>query len=236
MQITKVKLIKGGETLELSTVKQEANRSTTKAKEEHSAAVHVDLKSAMLQLAIHFAILADYIKPSQVKAIKVPDEEMGVDVDELSYDPELIKGFNVTGYSLGGDEEDRGIIITGHKLKSNGKAIIINTPFTRFIEAEESMYQFIDHLEYKISKVEAEVQLYLQGKVAPEPQASFDFPDPPEEHTGNDAEDDTEDDHTDEINTVPADSKAKKKATGKKKTPAKKKAVVKKMEVVTEGE
>lgn len=201
MQITKVKLIKGGDNgIEISTVKLEANKSTTKANEEHSAAVHVDFKAAMTSLAIHFGLLSDYLKPSQVKNID-------------KYDVELIKDFTVTGFSIKGDAEDKGFVLTGYKKKSNGKTITVNTPFTRFVEAEGSEYQFIEHLEARINEAEREVKEYLGGKVAPDPQGSL-FSDEPEQggETGAVVVTMNPDEHDsgDHIQTVPAGSKAAK--------------------------
>ena len=219
MKILKVKLVKGGESVELLLSKQEG-KSITKSKEEHSAPVHADFIAAMKSLAIHFGILTDYIKPKEVKNIS-------------QYDVKLIEDFTVTGYSIGGDEEDRGVTITGMKRKSNGKMIIINTPFTRFVEAEESQYQFIEHLEERITEVEREVEEYLKGKVAPDPQQTLDFPEPGDNDQDNDDDDQDNDDLDDFINddddhdaddrvkTVKPGTKAK-KAAPKKKAPAKK--------------
>lgn len=226
MQITKVKLIKGGDSgLEISTVKTELNKSTTKANEEHSAPVHVDLKGAMKAIAIHFGILSDYIKVKDVKNIE-------------RYDTKLIEDFVVTGFSVKGDEEDRGVVITGMKKKANGKFIIINTPFTRFIEAEGSEYVYIEQLQDRINEVEREVKAYLGGKVAPDPQQSFDFPEHADEQDNAFDEADVveEDDHADDLIKVKADSKAAKpkksaaKKTAKKTTTLKKSSSLKKVD------
>jgi hypothetical protein len=111
MQITKVKLIKGGDAVELTVIRLDDNKKPFKCDEEHPSPVHVDFKAAMKGLAIHFAILTDYVKPKQVKDIN-------------KYDVDLIAGFEVTSYSIKGDSEDKGITLTGYKRKDNGKCVI----------------------------------------------------------------------------------------------------------------
>lgn len=210
MHISKVKFIKGGNQVALTFTKIEADKTSTDVTEIHRAPAHIDFRAAVQSLAIHFAILADYVAPKQVKMID-------------KYEPKLIEGFIVSGYSIGGDEDDRGITITGHKLKSNGKAIILNTPFTRFVEAEESQYQFIDHLEGRIAEVEREVNLYIGGKRAPEPQLSLDLPEDSqeEEEDTNDGEDDDYEDQEVKVVKMPSEKSIKKNAPKKPSTKTK---------------
>jgi hypothetical protein len=160
IKIKKAKIVKD-KTLELSYVKTEDDKSVTKVNEEHNAEVHRDLKRAFAGLDPHLAIINEFIKSSTV-----------IEIEKV--DAELVNDFHATGYSIGGDDGDEGIVISGRKTLSNGKAFNFNTVFTRFTATEETGYKFVDDLLKKIGIIEAEVVAYLNdGKKADDAQGSL---------------------------------------------------------------
>lgn len=146
IKILKVKLIKGGEKLELG-IKESGTVQANDYK-ECTNPVHPDLSKAVQALAVHLAILCDFIEPKQ------------------SSDTDEIEKFTVTGYSIGGKEGEEGVIITGMRKTKSGQKYSINSPFTRFDATEESRYILMNDLQSKLDTIEAEVREYLfNGKM-----------------------------------------------------------------------
>jgi hypothetical protein len=168
IKIRKVKIVKD-KTLEVSYVKTEKDKSKTSVSESHAAEVHPDLKTAFSGLNIHLGILSEFIPSTSFEKLDF-------------IHPDLVADFRVSGYSIGGDEDDEGVVLTGRKTLKSGKALIMNTPFTRFEEGEETGYKFISELQEGIAVIEKEVLKYLNdGKRAPDNQTSIDFPESPSE-------------------------------------------------------
>lgn len=124
----------------------------------HKALIHKNLQSALDSLAIHFAIMAGYVKPGQVEDIAAPEAE-------------LAESFRVKGYSIGGDEDEgtAGIIISGHKILANGMAHNFNTPFYKFEQAPQSRYTFMDDLIAKLRYLDERIVAYKNGGERGEP-------------------------------------------------------------------
>lgn len=162
IRILKCKLVKKGEALSVEYSRQERDKSITIVSEEHKAPVHTDLKNAFLGVAIHFAILSDYVKVKQVKDIR-------------DYDSDLIEGFNVSTIHRGGAEDEEYIILTGSKITATGRAVTINTPILKIEEEGDKGYKYIEQLIERVAHVESEVKEYLSGKHAPDPQGELNF-------------------------------------------------------------
>jgi len=160
--IKKMKLVKK-EFITLSYSRIEADGSTTNVNEDHKAPVHNDLKSKFQSLSVHLALLCDYLSTRQIKDIN-------------AYDPELVSNFFVTGVSIGGNDDDEGIVLTGYKITRSDKAVILNTPFARIEEVQETKYRYMDDLTGKVDELQKEIELYLGGKRGPDPQGSLEFP------------------------------------------------------------
>lgn len=124
----------------------------------HKALIHKNLQSALDSLAIHFAIMAGYVKPGQVEDIAAPEAE-------------LAESFRVKGYSIGGDEDEgtAGIIISGHKILANGMAHNFNTPFYKFEQAPQSRYTYMDDLIAKLRYLDERIVAYKNGGERGEP-------------------------------------------------------------------
>lgn len=163
IKIQKAKLVEG-ERLEVTYFRNGGKDETT-VNEKHKATVHPDLKKSFSDMAIHLALLSDFAVTSDIDDITSPDEE-------------LTRKFEVRGFSYGGAEGEEGVVLSGHKILRNGKALGLNTPFTRFTEAEESIYQFIDDLQDRLDHACDEVKAYIMGaKIAPDPQPELAFGD-----------------------------------------------------------
>lgn len=128
---------------------------------EEKSPVHQDFKNAIAGLTPHFVLLCGLADSAEVKSIAKMPAEMTKDIAAYAY-------------SIGGNDDDAGIVISGQKTLKNGKVITINSPFTRFKEDEATAYKFIKDLAAAVEKVETEVAAYLDnGKRAPEPQMSM---------------------------------------------------------------
>ena len=163
MTVEKVKLVKG-ESLIVSFSKIEADATTSNDSYENKMRpVHPDCRNAFKALAIHLGLLCDYISTQQVKDIS-------------KYSTDLVDKFIVTGVSIGGADEERGIVLTGRKVTKSGKHVILNSPFTRLEEAEGTAYRYVDDLNEKVQTVIEEAKAYMAGKRGEDPQGTLEFP------------------------------------------------------------
>lgn len=161
ISITKGKLLKGDK-LEVEYEKQlPGEMKAAKCSEEHQTPPHKDLKNAMQALCIHAALLGEFISP-----VLVPDI--------TNYNPELVKDFTVTGFTLSYSKDDtESIIITASKSLKTGKRLGFNTPICGLFDTSEKAYQFVEYLEECVSVLKKEFAEYLAGKYAEDPQGSL---------------------------------------------------------------
>lgn len=160
--INKAKLSVKQGTLDIHFIKTHPGNVKVPGNETWKEPWHDDLQKAFEDFAIHLAILADYIPADSV------------DIDDL--DPITTESFHVTSFSLGGDDNE-GIVISGHKISKSGKAVILNTPFSRFTENEQSRYKYMDDVQEKVDTVLKEIVKFLDGsKRGTDTQGKLDFP------------------------------------------------------------
>lgn len=158
MQVRKAKL--NGDGLVIIYEEKPPGRKERNVTLTDKTPVHDDLKTSFQNLAIHLAILTGYVSVKQIKNIETPK-------------PELFEGFHVNGISVKSGD-DPGVVISGHRILDNGKAVILNTPFTRFEEGEESAYKFTDDLQAKINRAVGETSAYEDGsKLGDDPQLAL---------------------------------------------------------------
>jgi hypothetical protein len=162
--IKKAKLVKKGESFDVLYERiTEEEKAPVSVSETHKTPVHPDMRAAFDNLRIHLAVLCGYVLKKEVKDIETPKEE-------------LYNAFHVTAFSMGKDKDDPGIVLSGHKILANGKAQILNCPFTRFEEGEQSVYPFVDDLVKKVARLQLEINAYLfEGKRADDPQQQLPF-------------------------------------------------------------
>lgn len=113
--------------------------------------VHPDLKGAMNALAIHWALLSGLIKIGEVPDIAMAEHP-------------ILEKIHINGYSIGGDDETQGVIISGHYQTWRNKAQQLNTPFERFEGSPEARYVYMDDLQAKLRNLDLEGHAYLSGE------------------------------------------------------------------------
>lgn len=161
----KAKLIKQGEKVEITFKKKSDNGMKSNGGELFHAVPHSDLKLAFEALTIHFCLMTGQVP---IKTVK----------DVSNYKPEIIEGFRVSSYSMGGDRE--GVTITGTRLLPNGKAFNANTPYYKFEESDQTRYAFMDELIEDIETLECELRQYVTGaKLGNEQQLNMFEPERP---------------------------------------------------------
>src|SRR5688572_8063167 len=104
-KIKKVK-IKDDQLIVTYSTKDAKGEPVTVENEKHSAPFHDDLLTAFGNLRIHLAVMTGFVSPSQVKQIQTPKEE-------------LYEDFTITGFSMGSDDDDPGVTVTGGRNLPN---------------------------------------------------------------------------------------------------------------------
>lgn len=155
-QILKAKILKG-EKVNILYMRIENDMTFTKIGEEHNGKPHADLTNAFGAIAIHAALLAEFITLDKVKDINNPDH------------PKL-KDFTISGFTIAGDDVEEGVIITGLKTLRGGKKMVFNTPLTRFNDGSDNKYDYLDELKELVNKAKDQVLKYLDGLRAPDAQ------------------------------------------------------------------
>jgi hypothetical protein len=139
---------------------------STERTEKSRKIIHEDLRKAFNRLIPHLVMLAEIVDDEKVDAVHFETEE-------IYLDPRFDK-FKVTGFSMGGDAEHAGVTIIGRKMLRGKKVLNLTTPFTKFDpETEQSGYHFLHELYTAIQLCEQEVELYINGKQAPNPQLAL---------------------------------------------------------------
>jgi len=123
---------------------------------------HPHLINAYKGLAVHAAIIAEFIPSAEIEDIKKPDHE------------ELGK-YKVTGFSISGEDRDQ-IVLTGQKTLKTGKILTFNTPVLRMTDDGENAYKFAPELHAAVEKCQERVRDYLNGTVAEDPPGQLQFP------------------------------------------------------------
>lgn len=153
MAFTKAKLlkVKDGFGLTLTFKKTDVAGAGCDGTENMRGLIHPDLKKAFDALTPHMAMIAGFVLPSAVAEI--------ADVDLA-----LFEKYHVHGYSLGGDDDSGGIVISGHLINYRGKAVNYHTPFELFDGAPEARYAYMDDLQARVRVLEDEIDKYMGGK------------------------------------------------------------------------
>lgn len=167
IEIKKAKL-SGGLFLEATyKVHNRAEKTSKEITEKNDSPVHDDLKNAFRGLHKHLPILCDYIKANKIKHEKFGAAEP---------DFEWVVDFEVTGFTIGGNDENEGAVLIGNKRLKDNKQVNLVTPFVKF--SDEEFYQFGGELASDIETCVYEVKEYLfNGKKAPKQQLTMDFDD-----------------------------------------------------------
>lgn len=159
MEILKAKITKDN-TL-VATYKDENGTTTVEGKN----LVTNDLKRAFSMLLPHMAFLCEQ-----------KEAENKLSLDELPDNIETI--LDVTGYTVGGDGDSKGVTVTGKRFLKSSKVLNLNTPFTKFND-ENEQYDFQFELEQAIEQCDFEVREYLFNKKWKVVQQEFSFEETP---------------------------------------------------------
>ena len=141
----------------------ESNYTNTVTK-KCSQIVHADLKKALDRLKIHMVAICEQ---------KEADEVLE-NFDE--YDVETLSGYLVTGFSIGGSDENLGVTLIGQKLLASGHVLNLIAPFTKY--EDEDGYQYASELSADIEAACFEVEQYLFAEKWGIKQAEIDFDSP----------------------------------------------------------
>jgi hypothetical protein len=130
-----------------------------------SQIVHADMKKALDRLKIHLIMVCEQPEAPQV-----------VDAGIYDYDIELINNYVVTGYSIGGSDENAGVTIIGQKLLKSGSVLNLISPFIKFDDRDA--YSFAGDLYGDVQACDYEVMEYLFNGKWGIKQQEFDFDTP----------------------------------------------------------
>lgn len=145
MNITKAKITKDN-TL-VATFKNENEDNVTV---EGKNLIHKDLRAAFDTLIPHLAFLCEQ------------KEADGKDsIDELP--EEIFSTFEVSGYSIGGTDDNTGVTLVGKRFLKSKKVLNLIAPFTMFNNENEE-YEHAFELQQSIDACNYEVEQYLTAK------------------------------------------------------------------------
>lgn len=125
--------------------------------------VHSDLVLAFRKLDPHLAVICEEVAPSAIKSIEfIPA------IDPVS---DIIRKFLVTSFRLDGTDDNMKVVLAGTKALSSGEVIKLETPKV----ALDASYPFATELTSTIQDLVSEVEQYMKGKKADEPQQELPF-------------------------------------------------------------
>lgn len=166
IDIKKAKLIEDA-TMELEYTEtitpEEGPKVTLEWNLKNKHLVHDDLKNAFSKMVLHMAVICEIIDPMDHYIEELP-----------AIYPKLLGKLSVTGISIGGQDEYRGVTIIGRRKLDGGKVLNLVAPFTNFF-TEHNSYAFESDLHTDTEKVISEVIEYLNGKHKPNPQLELEL-------------------------------------------------------------
>lgn len=159
--ITKAKLLKNDHVEIDYRQKDSSDSKAAKCSYEHDAPPRKEFKEAFQKLSTHAAIIGEYIAIT--------------DIDIEQPDPEKIKDFNVSGFTVVGEDKDEGVILTAQKTLKSQKILTFNTPTVRFNDESENAYPYLNELQSCIAVCKERVRDYLNGQHADDPQTKLEL-------------------------------------------------------------
>lgn len=161
IKIKKAKLTKGS-TIEATYIDEDGNEISIKGKNT----VHVDLKTRLADLIPYFADLTEQ-KEADRYDWDNPDSQENID---------LMRRLDVTGVSLGGDDNCPIATLTGRRTLMSSKVLNLNTPPTD-LDADDSGWVRAEDFRFAIDAFFYEVEQYITEKKWSVKQAEFNFED-----------------------------------------------------------
>lgn len=127
---------------------------------ECGAVIHKDLVQAMNRLKVHLVVLTEQTEVSIITHASIDD-----------FDLTLLDKYVITGYTIGGTDENEGVTIVGQKLLKSGKVLNLVVPFTKY----EDEYDFSSELGQDVANCTYEVKEYLFNDKFGIKQAELEF-------------------------------------------------------------
>lgn len=137
---------------------QDGNRLT------RSREPHPDLLKALKALVPHYLLITG-LNPIEIDADYLQKRTI------LTEENEQIKSFTIYGFSLTGEGDSEGVVLLGKKKTPAGKTIAIPAPGEGL--SGEKGYQHKDILSEDLNEVIEELEAYIGGKFAPDPQLAL---------------------------------------------------------------
>lgn len=148
IKIKKAKLSKGG-CVEATYIDEDGNEITLKGKNK----CHNDLRVAFAALVPYFADLTEQ------------KEADGIDWDNLdgADTVECLRKLDVTGVSIGGDENNRIVTMTGKRTLLTSRVLNLNAPGVE-MESETFEWSHIDDFDLALQNLIFEVKEYIVNR------------------------------------------------------------------------
>lgn len=159
IKIKKAKLTKGG-TIEATYIDDDGNEITIKGKNT----VHADLKTRLAALIPYFAELTEQKEADSYDWNNI-DSESNLD---------LMRRLDVSGVSLGGDDNCPIATLTGRRTLMSSKVLNLNTPPTD-LNADDNGWIRADDFRFAIDAFFYEVKEYITERKWAIKQTEFNF-------------------------------------------------------------
>lgn len=134
------------------------------SKSSYSAPVHNDLKLAFRRMNVHLGLSSEHLKQDEVNDVDSPSED-------------IINKYVVNSIIFLPDES--GVKISGSVELTTEKKMSLTPPAIKW--GDEDGYGYASELGEITSLVYTEIEAYLAGKHAPEPQQELPFGEDPED-------------------------------------------------------
>ncbi len=126
---------------------------------------HDDLKKAFEVLRFHTAMICEQVPPCPEMTVSNKKKEITAMLNAL-HDHEIVKAITVSGFTIGGSDENEGVTLIGQRALKSGQVLNLVAPFTKW----ESDYKYAADLYPEVAVAIQECLEYLKGKYAPNPQ------------------------------------------------------------------
>lgn len=121
--------------------------------------VHDDMGNSFDELNVHLAILDDHFKNISITDFDSMKENSGL--------------YRIIGFKITGSDDNEGFILIGEKYVSHGHVSFETPKITK-----GSSYSYWEELCKSMESARTEVELYMNGKMAPKyEQGTLDMPD-----------------------------------------------------------
>lgn len=159
IQIQKAKLAKGG-CVEATYIDVEGNEIAIKGKNK----CHNDLRVAFAALVPYFADLTEQKEAEKIDWSNL-DSEANIG---------LLYKLDVTGVSIGGDDSNRIVTLTGRRTLLTSRVLNLNSPGVE-MDSETFEWPYISEFDMALQRLIYEVKEYLLNRKWEVVQTEFDF-------------------------------------------------------------